>query len=105
MHKFINYRSRRDTYSPPNGEDTAEYWNSYAQALLKNALTKMPIEKKAKNVILFLGDGMSIPTLGAARVYQAQKLGKAGEESYLSFEKFPFVGFSKVCKISTLSFN
>lgn len=46
-------------------------------------------KKVAKNVILFLGDGMSMPTLAATRMY----LG--GEEKSLSFEEFPFVGMSK----------
>lgn len=44
----------------------------------------------AKNVILFIGDGMSIPTISAARVYQG------GEETKISFEKFPWIGLSKV---------
>lgn len=44
----------------------------------------------AKNVILFLGDGMSVPTVSAARMY----LG--GEEKQLSFDQFPWTGLSKV---------
>lgn len=43
----------------------------------------------AKNAILFLGDGMSVPTLAATRVYIG------GEEQSLSFEKFPYVAMSK----------
>lgn len=50
----------------------------------------------AKNVIFFLGDGMSVPTVVAARTLMGQLEGKSGEESQLSFEKFPFVGLSKV---------
>lgn len=42
-----------------------------------------------KNVILFLGDGMSIPTTGASRML----LGV--EEKILSFEKFPYTDLSK----------
>ncbi|GBP04315.1 Membrane-bound alkaline phosphatase [Eumeta japonica] len=38
---------------------------------------------------MFLGDGTSIPTITAGRVY----LG--GEERQFSFEKFPYVGLSK----------
>lgn len=44
----------------------------------------------AKNVILFLGDGMSIPTITATRVYIG------GEEQKLAFEKFPYSGLAKV---------
>lgn len=46
-------------------------------------------ENVAKNVILFLGDGMGVPVLAATRVYIG------GEKESLSFEKFPFVGMSK----------
>lgn len=55
-----------------------------------------PIEGVAKNVILFLGDGMSIPTLTAARIYLGQINNLSGENSHLSFEKFPYTGLSKV---------
>lgn len=43
----------------------------------------------AKNAILFLGDGMSMPVLTASRIYVG------GEKSSLSFEEFPFVAMSK----------
>lgn len=52
--------------------------------------------RKAKNVILFLGDGMSITTLAATRVYLGQQYGHFGEELKLSFEVFPFTGLAKV---------
>ena len=45
---------------------------------------------KAKNVILFVGDGMGISTLTAARILDGQTQGKSGEEGYLSFEEFPY---------------
>lgn len=35
-------------------------------------------------------------TITAARIYSGQKSGRSGEESTLSFEKFPFTGLSKV---------
>lgn len=44
---------------------------------------------RAKNVILFVGDGMGISTITAARIYEGQKRGQTGEENQLSFEKFP----------------
>lgn len=43
-----------------------------------------------------MGDGMSIPTLAASRVYMSQLTHEGGEESQLSFEKFPYTGLSKV---------
>ncbi|KAL0852539.1 hypothetical protein ABMA27_017012 [Loxostege sticticalis] len=44
---------------------------------------------------MFLGDGMSVPTLAAARTLLGQRLGSTGEEHQLSFEAFPTSGFSK----------
>nr|XP_013118568.1 unnamed protein product [Stomoxys calcitrans] len=72
-------------------EEFSEYWNGVAQDLLMQQLnTKSQLNTNmAKNVIMFLGDGMSIPTITAGRVY----LG--GEEKQFSFEKFPYVGLSK----------
>lgn len=72
------------------------YWNSRAQMTLRNHLVREQNKHIAKNVILFLGDGMSIPTLAAARIYMGQLDGHKGEESRLSFEEFPHIGLSKV---------
>jgi alkaline phosphatase len=60
-------------------------------ALAENA----PEEPKAKNVILFIGDGMGISTITAARIYEAQKRGETGEENQLSFEKFEHLALVK----------
>ncbi|WP_226644249.1 alkaline phosphatase [Microbulbifer variabilis] len=49
----------------------------------------------AKNIILFVGDGMGISTVTAARIFAGQKLGLDGEEYQLSFEKMPFAGLVK----------
>jgi len=50
---------------------------------------------KAKNVILFIGDGMGISTITAARIYEGQKRGETGEENLLSFENFDNVALVK----------
>tara|TARA_A100001037_G_scaffold306099_2_gene349223 strand:- start:1640 stop:3049 length:1410 start_codon:yes stop_codon:yes gene_type:complete len=44
---------------------------------------------RALNVILFVGDGMGVSTVTAARIYEGQTRGDSGEENYLSFERFP----------------
>ena len=54
-----------------------------------------PAQPKVKNVILFIGDGMGISTITAARIYEAQKRGETGEENQLSFEKFDNVALVK----------
>ncbi len=54
---------------------------------------------KAKNVILFVGDGMGISTVTAARIMAGQLEGKLGEEHQLSFEALPFSGFAKTYNV------
>jgi alkaline phosphatase len=52
-------------------------------------------EPRAKNVILFIGDGMGISTITAARIYAGQKQGQSGEEYVLPFETFDNVALVK----------
>ncbi|CAC5418014.1 E3.1.3.1 [Mytilus coruscus] len=65
------------------------YWRNQAKDELQKYLKSQKIEKVARNVIFFLGDGMSIPTITAARIRQGQLNNKTGEENVLSWEKFP----------------
>ena len=55
--------------------------------------------KKAKNVILFIGDGMGVSTVTAARIYAGQKLGQTGEEYVLPFETFDNVALVKTYNV------
>lgn len=93
----MEHRSRRAVmpkvkFIAPIIERDGDYWNNNAQDILRRQLQKNMLNKNvAKNIILFLGDGMSIPTLTATRIYMG------GEDKELSFEKFPFSGLSKVC--------
>ncbi|MCO7223926.1 alkaline phosphatase [Pleionea sp. CnH1-48] len=54
---------------------------------------------KAKNVILFVGDGMGVSTVTAARILEGQNNNLSGEEYQLSFDKFPFAGLSKTYNV------
>jgi len=54
-----------------------------------------PDRRRARNVILFVGDGMGITTITAARILEGQQQGMKGEENELSFEKFPYLAHSK----------
>jgi alkaline phosphatase len=53
------------------------------------------VPPQAKNVILFVGDGMGVSTVTAARILEGQLRGERGEENRLSFEHFPNVGLIK----------
>jgi len=75
----------------PDGE-TPQWWyrDGAARAAGNGAMAG-----KAKNVILFLGDGMSLTTVAAARILEGQRRGQPGEENLLSWERFPGTAFSK----------
>ena len=49
----------------------------------------------ARNVILFIGDGMGVSTVTAARIFDGQSLGLSGEENSLAFESFPHLALVK----------
>ena len=72
-------------------------WYQSAEQAIADKLSHIDLNQagKAKNIIVFLGDGMGISTLTAARILQGQLNGKTGEENYLSFEEFPFSGLAK----------
>jgi alkaline phosphatase len=72
--------------------------NILGQAQL-NAKSLVNARGKAKNVILFVGDGMGLSTVTAARILAGQQLGKLGEEHELSFDKFPYSGFAKTYNV------
>ncbi len=64
-----------------------------ALLLSQNVLGQSVAEKK--NVILFLGDGMGISTITAARIFAGQRAGLDGEEYDLAFDRFPNVALIK----------
>lgn len=72
------------------------YWYNIGKDDLQKALDRQPNLRVAKNVIFFLGDGMGVSTVTAARIHAGQKKGQPGEENYLNFEKFPNLGLLKV---------
>jgi alkaline phosphatase len=75
----------------PQGE-TPQWWyrSGAASAAGNGAMTG-----QARNVILFLGDGMSLTTVAAARILEGQRKGGPGEENALSWEGFPATALSK----------
>lgn len=49
----------------------------------------------ARNVILFIGDGMGVSTVTATRIFDGQSKGGSGEENQLAFERFPSLALVK----------
>ena len=63
---------------------------------LFKAYHQKDVVHKAKNVILFLGDGMGISTLTPSRILKGQLKNATGEEDKLVFEDFPNTCLIKV---------
>ncbi|MGI1679810.1 MAG: alkaline phosphatase [Cellvibrionaceae bacterium] len=61
--------------------------------------SKSYFHSRAKNVILFVGDGMGVSTVTAARILEGQLKGMQGEENNLSFDLFPFTGLAKTYNV------
>jgi alkaline phosphatase len=84
-----------------NPEETEEYWLRREAETLRQIAAQQPIGGKAKNVILFVGDGMGVSTVTAARIFAGQKLNsKGGEEFQLNMEKLPWSAFSKTYSVN-----
>ncbi|NWX17644.1 PPBT protein, partial [Aegotheles bennettii] len=80
----------------PEREKDPEYWRRQAQDTLRAALRLQRLNQNvAKNLILFLGDGMGVSTVTAARILKGQLQHGQGEESLLEMEKFPYVALAK----------
>lgn len=82
-------------------KQTANAWFQNGQGAVdgKLSLAQQTNRSKAKNVILFVGDGMGVSTLTAARILEGQMAGKTGEEGLLSFESFPFSALVKTYNV------
>ena len=74
--------------------NTPAYWYESGQAALHAAKQNTYVGTKAKNVILFVGDGMGISTVTAARILEGQMQQRDGESNRLAFEKFPYFALS-----------
>ncbi len=70
-------------------------WFAQGQAALEKAKKLAPVNRRARNVILFVGDGMGVSTVTAARILEGQMNGNPGEENLLSFERLPYLALSK----------
>ncbi|KAJ8403190.1 hypothetical protein AAFF_G00354070 [Aldrovandia affinis] len=80
-------------------EKDPAYWNSQARETLQAALRLRPLSHRAKNLILFLGDGMGISTVSAARILRGQMDGASGEETELAMDTFPHLALSKTYSV------
>ncbi|XP_059479347.1 alkaline phosphatase, tissue-nonspecific isozyme-like [Neocloeon triangulifer] len=83
--------------SGSTGLEDAAFWDRVATQELHSALRVSVNERRARNVVLFVGDGMGPNTITAARIYKGQLAGEGrdAERGLLAFERFPHVALLK----------
>ncbi|KAK1336742.1 hypothetical protein QTO34_002777 [Cnephaeus nilssonii] len=86
----------------PAEEEDPAFWNHQAAQALDTAKKLQPIQTAAKNLILFLGDGMGVSTVTAARILKGQMNGKLGPETPLAMDKFPYMALAKTYNVDRL---
>ena len=84
--------ARADDATLVQSDDT--YYKQADQALNK-ILQLQKNTNQAKNVILFVGDGMGFSTVTATRIFEGQQRGIDGEFNVLAGEAFPYLAASK----------
>ena len=72
-------------------------WYEGGVDLIEKNLKVKENRNTAKSAVLFVGDGMGITTITAARIYDGQLNSKVkyGEENVLSWENFPWTALAK----------
>lgn len=83
-------------YEWPTIDRSPEKWINNAKNNINLMLSRQQNGNIAKNIILFLGDGMGISTVTAGRIRKGQKKGKSGEEEITNMESLNHVALAKV---------
>lgn len=86
---------RAATVEMPAAAANPDPWYRAGDAALRAALAAPRRGERARNVILFIGDGMSLDTVTAARIFAGQAQGGSGEDHVLSFERLPHTALMK----------
>ncbi|XP_034377518.1 alkaline phosphatase, germ cell type-like [Arvicanthis niloticus] len=83
----------------PVEEKNPAFWNQKAKEALDVAKKLQPIQTSAKNLVIFLGDGMGVPTVTATRILKGQLEGHLGPETPLAMDNFPYMALSKTYNV------
>ncbi len=105
---LVSHAATSDSFPVPHSDRNSWFADGKA-AVAKNAALKTNA-RKAKNIIFFVGDGMGVSTVTAARILVAQQPTiidaentanpSSGEENSLSFELFPHLALSKTYSVN-----
>jgi alkaline phosphatase len=81
--------------APTLAEESPAQWYRDGHSLVAERRAAFERPGQARNVILFVGDGMSLATVAAARIFDGQQKGESGESNALHFERFRHTGLAK----------
>lgn len=83
-------------------ENSAAFWYDQGATAIQHTQQLRLNNRPAKQIILFVGDGMGVSTITAARIFEGQSkpLHRGGEEHSLSFEKLPYLALSKTYSVN-----
>ncbi|XP_021089837.2 alkaline phosphatase, germ cell type-like [Mesocricetus auratus] len=85
----------------PVEEENPDFWNQKAAKVLAAAKKLQPSQTSAKNLIIFVGDGLGVSTVTATRILKGQLQGHLGPETPLAMDRFPYVALSKTYSTDT----
>lgn len=90
----LGWSSQAFAEDAANVPSSAAEWFAAGRQVASSNKRYVPSTQKAKNVILFVGDGMGVSTVTAARILEGQQQGRDGEYNRLSFEQLPYLAHS-----------
>ncbi len=77
-------------------QQAGDSYYTAAQAELARKIATQQNVARAKNVVLFVVDGLSVPTITASRIHEGQLRGVDGESNVLAFEELlPYTALAK----------
>ena len=76
-------------------EKNALFWKEQGQKSVEEALKVRENTRIAKNIILFVGDGMGVSSVTAGRIRKGQMKGELGEDFITEMDRFPYLGLVK----------
>lgn len=79
------------------GSESTADWYKVGTDFITQGKALYPDTRRAKNVFLFVGDGMGLSTQTAARIQEGQTKSKPGGESRLAFETLPCSDLPQTC--------
>ena len=95
-------RRKREAQVKLGEKENGEYWMDLGRKELEEAANLQYNTRLAKNIVLVVGDGMSLSTVVGARVLKGQRAGVDGASSKLAWETFPHVGMSKTYNVNSM---